>query len=188
MSETAEPTVDVIEVDPDAVVVNKAVLVAALVKSVMGVKKALADELESRMCKGDKKTAEIDGDKIGTVSRSFPDPTATITDRAALDAHLRSTRESELEYKYTLGDLEEVYAVLIEHSPELLTIEAVVPEWMIDVAKREALAPGRTIPGITVGRPDGNITIRPNAIADRIVAEVLGASPITLLEITGPDD
>lgn len=185
---TQQPAPEIIDVESVADLVNRAVLIAALVKSIMGIKSITATSLDEAMSKGAKETAmRIDADgneeKLGTVSKSFPDPVSTITDPEALDAYLRETRSGELEYRYILGNLEEIYPVLIEHAEHLLTIDQVVPQWMVDLAKKEALIPGRKIPGISVSRPAGVVTIRPNAAAKALAESVLARSEISLLAI-----
>lgn len=185
---TQQPAPEIIDVESVADLVNRAVLIAALVKSIMGIKSITATSLDEAMSKGAKETAmRIDAngneEKLGTVSKSFPDPVSTITDPEALDAYLRETRSGELEYRYILGNLEEIYPVLIEHAEHLLTIDQVVPQWMVDLAKKEALIPGRKIPGISVSRPAGVVTIRPNAAAKALAESVLARSEISLLAI-----
>ena len=181
-------TADVIDVEPVEDLVNRAVMVASIVKAVSETKSANAVQLDAILPKGDKRTAAyIDADgveqKLGTVSKSFPDPVAAITDQDALEAHLRETRAADLEVGYTLGDLSQVYAVLLEHAPELLTVtEGVIPKWLIDVSKKEALIPGRTVPGITVTRPAGVVTVRPNAVAKALAEQLLQSSPLLALE------
>lgn len=181
-------TADVIDVEPVEDLVNRAVMVASIVKAVSETKSANAVQLDAILPKGDKRTAAyIDADgveqKLGTVSKSFPDPVATITDQDALEAHLRETRAADLEVSYTLGDLSQVYAVLLEHAPQLLTVtEGVIPKWLIDVSKKEALIPGRTVPGITVTRPAGVVTVRPNAVAKALAEQLLQSSPLLALE------
>lgn len=181
-------TADVIDVEPVEDLVNRAVMVASIVKAVSETKSANAVQLDAILPKGDKRTAAyIDADgveqKLGTVSKSFPDPVATITDQDALEAHLRETRAADLEVGYTLGDLSQVYAVLLEHAPQLLTVtEGVIPKWLIDVSKKEALIPGRTVPGITITRPAGVVTVRPNAVAKALAEQLLQSSPLLALE------
>lgn len=181
-------TADVIDVEPVEDLVNRAVMVASIVKAVSETKSANAVQLDAILPKGDKRTATyIDAagveQKLGTVSKSFPDPVATITDQDALEAHLREARAADLEVGYTLGDLSQVYAVLLEHAPELLTVtEGVIPKWLIDVSKKEALIPGRTVPGITVSRPAGVVTVRPNAVAKALADQLLQSSPLLALE------
>ena len=181
-------TADVIDVEPVEDLVNRAVMVASIVKAVSETKSANAVQLDAILPKGDKRTATyIDADgveqKLGTVSKSFPDPVATVTDQDALEAHLRETRSADLEVGYALGDLSQVYAVLLEHAPQLLTVtEGVIPKWLIDVSKKEALIPGRTVPGITVTRPAGVVIVRPNAVAKALAEQLLQSSPLLALE------
>ncbi|MGC0365054.1 hypothetical protein ABH922_003038 [Rhodococcus sp. 27YEA15] len=179
---------DVIDVEATEDLVNRAVMVASIVKAVMATKSANAVQLDEILPKGDKRTAMyIDADgveqKLGTVSKSFPEPVATITDQDALEAYLRETRAADLDVEYKLDDLPQVYAVLCEHAPELLTItEGVIPKWLIDTTKKEALIPGRTIPGITVTRPAGKISVRPNAAAQALADQLLQSSPLLAIE------
>ncbi|AUS34639.1 hypothetical protein C1M55_28330 [Rhodococcus qingshengii] len=188
---TEQPAPEVIDVEPVSDMVNRAVLVAALVKSIMGIKSISSTGLDEVMSKGAKETAtriyiedgEQKEEKLGTVSKSFPDPISTIVDPEALDAYLRETRADQLECRYVLGNLEEVYAVLIEHAEHLLTIDEVVPQWMVDLAKKEALIVGRKIPGIKVTRPPGVVTIRPNTAAQALAESVLAQSQIPLFAI-----
>ena len=181
-------TADVIDVEPVEDLVNRAVMVASIVKAVSETKSANAVQLDAILPKGDKRTAAyIDADgveqKLGTVSKSFPDPVATITDQDALEAHLRETRAADLEVSYTLGDLSQVYAVLLEHAPQLLTVtEGAIPKWLIDVTKKEALIPGRTVPGITVTCPAGVVSVRPNAVAKALAEQLLQSAPLLALE------
>lgn len=187
-------TAEVIEVESVEDLVNRTVMIASIVKAVMAAKSTNAVELDSMMQKGDKRTATyVDAagveQKLGTVSKSFPEPVATITDREALEAHLRETRPDELDVDYVLSDLPQVYAILLEHAPNLLTVnENVVPQWMFDLAKKEALIPDRTIPGVTVARPAGTISVRPNAIAHALVDQLLQSSPLLAIESPAQED
>lgn len=191
---SAETTTDVIEVESVEDLVNRTVMIASLIKAVMAVKSTNAVELDSVMQKGDKRTATyVDAagieQKLGTVSKSFPEPKATIADRNALEAHLRETRPDELEVSYVLGDTAEVYAVLLEHAPHLLTVnEDVVPQWLFDLAEKEALIPGRVIPGVTVSRPAGTVSVRPNAVANALAEELLQSSPLLALDSPAQED
>lgn len=188
MTENQTEPLPVIDVVPDEVLINRAVVVAAIVDAVMNQKKDLAKELDLRLRKGAKETATnpADGEmKLGTVSKSFPDAKAEVTDHSALDDYLRDTRPLDLDVQVALGPIEEVAPILMEHAPHLVTQVTVVPQWMRDNALREALAPGRVIPGVGVTHPAGTLTIRPNAHAKKMAADVLASSPVQLTALPG---
>lgn len=173
---------EVIDVEPDEVLFTRALLTAALVKLILGQKDKNARALDDRLRKGTKETAAHpkSGLPLGTVSKSFPDPKAVVKDAAKLDEHLRTTRPKELELSPVLGPIEEVAAVLAEHAPRLLTVEEVVPEWMVAEAQREAES-GRDVPGIELALPPGVVSVRPNDLAVEVVREVLGTSALPIL-------
>jgi hypothetical protein len=176
---------DVIEVVSDEVHLAQSALVSQLIKTLVDRKKELAAESFIRMENGTKLTARQPGDsrrKLGTVSKSDPEPIATVVDREKFEEYIRSARPADLKVEWQLGPIEEVAAVLMEHAPHLVSaVEGVIPQWLLDVTKTEALS--RDIPGCEVTYPAGVVSVRPLADAKRYVDELLAASSVPLLAI-----
>lgn len=137
--------------------------------AVMPVRTAAQDALEN----GDRLsvTSPLDGTDIGHVLRTKPKPVAEITDRAALEAWCREHYPALLEQRRGIApwNMNEALDVLAEHAPHLITVEHdVVPERVMASILAASLAAGAPmgptgeadVPGVTVERPPGAITVR----------------------------
>lgn len=173
---------DVIEVEADETLVDRAVIVKQLAKTIAKYGDDIKIELDKRLNKGDKKTAHTPaGDKLGTVSVSDPEPKAEVVDVEQFEAWIREHHADDLDVVFGFGPADVVAAVLAEHAPDLLTRETAIPTWLRANCLR--LAVNRDIPGTRKVRPVGVVSIRPNALAEEIVRELLAGSAIPLVEI-----
>ena len=120
--------------------------------------------------------------KFGRVTKSDPKPTARITDQAALMEYIRAEYPDSLRRIYGLGDTKEIVSVLRAAGREdLFTEDEVPPDWLLSKLEKEAVR--KPIPGIVVHTPGGTVSARVEAAAQDAVRNILGASPVRLLEI-----
>lgn len=119
--------------------------------------------------------------KLGQVYRTDPEPQWVVTDRAALEEHLRSF-PGNLAVTVTIvpEDMPEALAVLAEHAPGLLTeLAELDPE-----AERAALAQSRATgepaaPGIGLVKAGGSLTVVPDKGAFDQVGRLIAAGVLT---------
>lgn len=176
---------DVIDVEPDEIIAQRAVLIKQLIKTVLEGKDRAVGKLE-HLANGSKITAKDPRTNLslGSVYRTDPKPVGTETDRAELDDWLRTEYPDKLETKVKFGPPEEVAAVLAEHAPHLLHVaEGVIPDWLREQALK--LAATRDVPGTGRVFPDGVLTVKPTDHARQVIATLLAASPIPLKELEG---
>lgn len=132
---------------------------------------------------GERRTirSPLDGAKLGTVHRSDPDAEWKVTDREALDAHLR-TYEGAVETVLDIApaDMSEALAVLQDHAPHLLTVSSRVRPGVVDAAVAESRDRGEPVaPGIERVKPAGVLTVRPDKACGEAVAALVTAGLLT---------
>ena len=136
---------------------------------------------------GDKRSIRSPlGDKLGSISRTDPDPTWRVVDREALHQHLRQdTANLETVYDLDLPDGSDVtlhhcelVAVLLEHAPQLLVERAVVADTAVSLAIAHAVS-GKPVPGIARVKPGGTLTVRPDKSAGAAIEKLVESGMIT---------
>lgn len=110
--------------------------------------------------------------RIARVSLSDPKPTATVTNRIALEAWITGHYPEKLvERTEIIGRMSDVLAVLRKFAPELIEDVKSVPDWAVNELLKKAEGLKQSVgyggecgadapPGITVKVPDGVLTAR----------------------------
>lgn len=130
---------------------------------------------------GDKRTfrSPIDTAKLGSVSRTDPDPAWKIVDAATLAAHLAQDPDN-LEYVDDIvGGEDRVREVLAEHAPWLLARVERVRSVVVQAAVAEAARGGEVAPGIARVKPPGTLSVRPDKNAGDAIERMVAAGILT---------
>lgn len=121
---------------------------------------------------GDKRTVRspLDGSRLGTISRSDPDPRWEITDRRAFETHLvgdDSNWETIAEVLLPdgtvalMGVADELWRVVAEHAPHLAraVCKRVRPD-VVEVLLARSKADGKpAAPGMSLVKPSGSVSV-----------------------------
>lgn len=100
--------------------------------------------------------------KLGTVYRTDPVPTWTVTNPEALHAHLRQFPGS-METVYEIADEVAAVEVLKEHAPHLLVeITRVNPGHIAEALQESRDNGAAAAPGIELVKPGGSVTVKPD--------------------------
>lgn len=128
---------------------------------------------------GDKRTfrSPVDGRMVGQVHRTDPDPEWKVTDRKALEEHLR-TFPGNLR-SVIVGDEAEVMGVLLDHAPHLIGEE--LDPAVVQAALNQSKATNEpAAPGITLEKPGGVLTVLPDKHqADLAIQGLINAKLLT---------
>jgi hypothetical protein len=156
--------------------------------------KALVNEAERREVvakalfnqrydEGDRRTfrSPITGAKLGIVYKTDPEPKMVITDRAALEDHLRRDDDNLItEVVIVPEDMPEALAVLAEHAPGLLTeIQRLDPTAVDAVLAQSRKSGVPAAPGIEPRKAAGVLTVKPDAGAYEQVGHLIQAKLLT---------
>lgn len=131
-------------------------------------------EASEQLKKGDTLSARspLDDTRIARVSMSDPKPTATVTNRIALDVWITGHYPEKLvERTEIVGPMSDVLAVLRKFAPDLIEDVKSVPDWAVNELLKKAEGLKQPVgyggecgadapPGITVKVPDGVLTVR----------------------------
>ncbi|MFJ1765021.1 hypothetical protein ACIOD2_32170 [Amycolatopsis sp. NPDC088138] len=138
----------------------------------------------------------LDGEKIGTVSMSDPDPKPRISDERAFADWAEKTYPDDVEWDFAiLGSHEQVAAVLYEHAPELVKrIAKVSPHFRARVLEDSTdagmpVGPGgeADVPGVSMSSGVPSLRVVPAKGALPVVIELMRERmPLELL--AGGDD
>jgi hypothetical protein len=132
---------------------------------------------------GEKRTfrSPIDDAKVGIVYRSDPDPDWQITDREALEQHLRAFPGNMVtSVRIDPADMPEALAVLAEYASHLLTETDELDPDAVQAALDQSKATGQpAAPGIERRKPAGVLTVRPDRGAYETVARLVQANLLT---------
>jgi hypothetical protein len=146
-------------------------VLAARVKQHVDLTKA---EFSSSYNDGDKHTfrSPLDDRKLGQVYRTDPEPRWVISDRKALEDHLR-TFPGNLRPVIT-GDPSEVLGVLLDHAPHLIGDE--LDPYAVQAALEQSKATGTpAAPGIEKVKSSGALTVKPDAAAAGAIEDLIRA-------------
>lgn len=135
-------------------------------------------EFSSSYNDGDKHTfrSPIDDRKVGQVYRTDPEPRWVISDRKALEDHLR-TFPGNLRPVVT-GDEAEVLGVLLDHAPHLIGDE--LDPYAVQAALEQSKATGEpAAPGIEKVKSSGALTVKPDAGAAVVIESLIKAGLLT---------
>lgn len=123
----------------------------------------------------------VDGSKLGMVLRTDPDPTWVVTDRAALEAHLREFPGNlDVSLEIVAEDMPEALAVLGEHAPGLITETATLRPDAVPAALAQSAATGEAAaPGIERVKASGTLTVKPDAGAFEVVGRMIRAGVLS---------
>ena len=159
----------------------EALVLAELAKRVKSRTDLVKATFGQRYPDGHKETfrSPLDGNKLGIVYRTDPDPQWKITDREALHAHLREY-PGNVETVYEIADDQAAVEVLREHAPHLLVeLTRVIPD-VVDAALDQSRATGEAAaPGIELVKPAGSLTVKPDPKAGVAVERLVEAGVIT---------
>lgn len=129
------------------------------------------------------------GTKIGKALRTDPEPTATVSDKTALDEWLRKAYPDQVQpVDVVSDDTDAVLEVLREHAPHLVrTVQVVDARMVPDVLEASKLAgepmgpDGELdVPGVSVVKPPGVLQIRLEKSAKHAISEMWSAGLINL--------
>lgn len=168
-------------VDPGMLVVQASVyhaLLTEIEKRKSDAKSALSQLMSAgdRIAGKDPRT----GETLGAVSKSDPETTARVTDRATFEAWVRDRYADILPHRPVFGAAAEVAAVLAQHAPHLLRDEVVIPDAVTKAALH--VATKEVVPGTARYTPDPVLSIRTKAAVGTVVAELLASAPMLALE------
>lgn len=116
---------------------------------------------------------DANGVKLGTIGRSFPKPSAEVTD---LNLVMGKCPTEQLEAYLPDSAMPQALEVLREHAPELFKLRPA--DYAMDTLRKNAIAhwerTGENLPGWRVTAKDGVVSIRTNKIAHERAAERVG--------------
>lgn len=137
----------------------------------------------------DRVTAVIDGATLGTITKAAPKPTVSI-DWEVWGPWMAEHWPSRVERGWVVDSnhVDTAITVLREHAPELLTTAEHVASWAVSETVKLSEAAGRPVgpggeldmPGVTVSTPDGSVSVRIEAGAGEIIAELWRSGRIAL--------
>lgn len=157
----------------------EALALAELAKRVKSRTDAVKATFSQRYPDGHKDTFRVDGMKLGSVYRSDPDPKWQVTDWAVLHAHLREF-PGNVETIYEISDETQAVAYLAEHAPHLLVeLTRVNPEAVTAALEQSAATGTPAAPGISLVKPSGVLTVRPDAAAGVAVERLVTTGRMT---------
>ena len=166
----------------------EALALAELAKRVNKVKDATKAEFSQHYLDGRKETfrSPVDGVKLGQVYRTDPDPVPMVTDRDALIRHLTSVPGCTETVVEVTASEDQVVAILAEFAPEFLAEVTRVPDHVVSnvlagcKAKGRAFGPdGKPLPGVSMEKPGGVLTIKPDKDAGRALEGMVAAGLLT---------
>ena len=156
---------------------------AAIAKEAEAREKVVKATIGQRYPDGRRETfrSPVTGAKLGMLYRTDPEPKMVITDRAALEEHLRSFPGNLItEIGIAAADMPEALAVLAEHAPGLLTETQRLDPTTVDAALAQSRATGEpAAPGIEKRKPSGSLTVKPDAGAFEQVGHLIRAGVLT---------
>jgi hypothetical protein len=119
--------------------------------------------------------------KLGMVYRTDPEPKMVVTDKAALEEHLREFPGNLItDVGVAEQDMPEVLAVLAEHAPHLITETQRLDPTTVDAALAQSRATGTpAAPGIESRKSAGVLTVKPDAGAFEQVGHLIQAGVLT---------
>lgn len=157
----------------------EALALAELGKRVKARTDAVKATFSQRYPDGHRETFRVDGLKLGMIYRSDPDPKWTVTDREALDKHLREF-PGNLVTVYEIADEESAIDVLHNVAPHLLVEIARVNPAVVQAALDRSAAAGEpAAPGISLVKPSGVLTVKPDAQAGVAVERLVNTGRMT---------
>jgi hypothetical protein len=120
--------------------------------------------------------------QIATVNRSKPGPKASVTDRGELTAWLAEHYPEKVQTRRTVTEAGLAYLTELDDE-DLLAREETVPDWAVEeVVKasekaKEPCTPDGTlgVPGISVSRPDGALSVRLSPEAADLVTDLIAS-------------
>ncbi|PRQ11764.1 hypothetical protein C1Y63_04970 [Corynebacterium sp. 13CS0277] len=156
----------------DDATISRLVLQRALLKLLGDINSAEKRDAHAAMADGDTRTAiTAAGVKLGTVSRSFPKPTAVVDDLAIVAAEhpdvLAPVIPDYLQRKAAQA-LAETHPDLVVYEPEDTALTALAND-----ALAQWEATGQAPAGWRIARKPGVLTVRPNQAATRIAEQML---------------
>lgn len=145
-------------------------------------KTGLRAQLNQRLVEGDTRRVRSPlGDKLGSISKTDPAPKWQVTDPDALDEHLRGF-PGNVQQVEIIADEPAAIEVLRVHAPELLRTVEVLAAGVVEAALAQSAATGEpAAPGISLVKPSGTVTVRPEKNALDAVALLVRAGQLDFL-------
>lgn len=164
----------------------RAVMLKALIDELTAQAKPLREFAGETWPNGKREPAQLKGEtgskvKLGAITKADASPVATVTDAAAFEDYLSVKYGDEVTTRVELGDLGEVCAALADGGhDDLFRVVEDFPAWVREQAVKDALIPGRTVPGVTVTTPEGTVSVRPSADARALAREALSRAAASI--------
>lgn len=125
----------------------------------------------------------LDGQKLGMIWRTDPEPKWKVTDPRALKEWLADPANGYVVDIVDLADgvaFEQVLAVVQDHAPELLTVRSVVRDGAVDDVLAAAAEQGETdAPGVERIKPPGVLHVKADKAAGQAIEALVKAGMIT---------
>jgi hypothetical protein len=140
-----------------------------------------------------------DGYPLGTITKSRPNPQASITDETGFADWMAAYYPDQVRYEWCITDTDAAMAVLRAHAPELLSRTISVHPWAKSHVLKMSADAGRPVGpngelnviGVEVTRGAGTISVRIEQDAADLIADLITAGRVTLdgslREIAGGD-
>jgi hypothetical protein len=158
---------------------HEALVLACLAQRVRARQDAVKAIVGQRYADGHRETIRSPlGEKLGIILRTDPDPSWQVTDWAALRAHF-ATYDGTSETVHEIADEAAAIEVLRRHAPHLLVEVTKLRTDVVDAALEQSAATGEpAVPGISLVKPAGNLTVRPDKAAGVAVERMIAAGLI----------
>lgn len=134
---------------------------------------AAREESTPHLKKGDTLAVRspLDDTRIARVLRTDPDPTAAVTDQAALEKWVVKRYPEKLVGRWEIRNMSAAIDVLRAHAPHLVAFVESVPDWAVNELVKKSATAGQPVgyggevdddapPGITIETPDGVLQVR----------------------------
>jgi hypothetical protein len=161
---------------------HEALIVATLAKRVKGRLDLLRAIIGTAYSDGEKNTfrSPLDGQKLGSVWRTDPDPEWRVVDPLSLNAWLEEQADYLQESVRVRDDCwPEALACLATHNPDVLEQVVRVREGAVNEVLAECARQKRAVaPGIELVKPEGSVTIRPAPTAGEAIRALVEARVI----------
>lgn len=124
----------------------------------------------------------VDGTVLGSITRTKPNPVASVADMAALMAHVQETDPEQLEdVDYVNAKEDEVLKALKDSHPHLVSQRVQITEQHLSfLLKKAAGSKDFRPPGVEVSTPTGTVNIYPAKDADEAFQAVIKARAVEL--------
>lgn len=149
---------------------------------------ALRAQARDLMAKKERVAVVIDGEVIGTISKSKPSRKARVTDPVAFQAWVTENYPDHVKSVSFIEDVDAVKFVVREHAPHLLhyreEVDPSLANTVLEMSEETGVPTGpggeADVPGVVVDTPDGVVSVHPEKDAVWMVEQLFTSGRVSL--------